>query len=96
MKPFGNLKVEWDARKAASNLRKHGVSFDEAKAVLDDPLSQFVLDRDHSVEECRFRAVGHSADGRILVIICTERGKRTRILTARPATCSERKQYERG
>ena len=76
MNPFGNLEVEWDARKAASNLRKHGVSFEEAKSVLDDPLSQFVPDHDHSVGECRFFAVGHSAGGRTLVIICAERGEK--------------------
>jgi uncharacterized DUF497 family protein len=96
MKPFGNLKVEWDARKATSNLRKHGVSFEEAKSVLDDPLSQFVPDHDHSVGEHRFCAVGRSAGGRTLLIICADRGENTRILTARPATAWERKIYERG
>lgn len=96
MKPFGNLQVEWDVRKAASNLRKHGVSFEEAKSVLDDPLSQFVPDHDHSVGESRFCAVGRSADGRTLVIICAERGEKTRILSARPATAWERKIYEQG
>lgn len=96
MNPFGNLEVEWDARKAATNLRKHGVSFEEAKSVLDDPLSQFVPDHDHSVGECRFFAVGRSAGGRTLVIICAERGEKIRILTARPATAWERKIYEQG
>lgn len=94
MKPFGKLKVEWDARKAASNLRKHGVSFEEAKSVLDDPLSQFVPDHDHSVGESRFCAVGRSSDGRTLAIICVERGEKIRILTARAATAWERKIYE--
>lgn len=96
MKPFGNVKVEWEARKATSNMRKHGVSFQEAQTVLDDPLSLISPDRDHSLGEARYRALGRSLDGRTLVAIFTESGPTIRILSARPATAWERRVYEQG
>lgn len=90
------MQFEWDPRKARSNLRKHGVSFDEAATVFLDDLSLTGDDPDHSVSEERYVTFGVSSAGRLLVVAHTERGNRTRIITARPATPSERKLYEEG
>jgi uncharacterized DUF497 family protein len=90
------MQFEWDPRKASSNLRKHGVSFDEAATVFLDDLSLTGDDPDHSVSEERYVTFGVSSAGRLLVVAHTERGNRTRIITARPATPSERKLYEEG
>lgn len=96
MEPLGKLQVEWDSRKATSNLRKHGVSLEEAAAVLEDPLAIFMPDPDHSIGEVRYRALGCSAAGRTLIVICADDGPITRILSARLSTAGERKIYERG
>jgi uncharacterized DUF497 family protein len=96
VEPFGKLQVEWDSRKAASNFRKHGVSFDEAKRVLEDALTMFMPDKDHAIGELRYRALGQAVTGRTMVIICAEDGPITRILSARIATAGERRIYERG
>ena len=91
------MQVEWDPKKARANLRKHGVSFDEAATVFLDDLSLTGDDPDHSVSEERFVTFGVSSAGRLLVVAHTERGEeRTRIISARPATRSERKLYEEG
>jgi hypothetical protein len=90
------VKFEWDAKKAKSNLRKHGVSFHEATTALRDPLSRTGRDPDHSDEEDRFITFGLSARGRLLVVGYTERQETIRIITARPATRSERSIYEEG
>jgi uncharacterized DUF497 family protein len=90
------MQFEWDPKKARANLRKHGVSFDEAATVFLDDLSLTGDDPDHSVSEERFVTFGVSSAGRLLVIAHTERGDRTRIISARPATRSERKLYEEG
>ena len=86
--------VEWDPRKAATNLRKHGVDFHEAAGVLDDPLSTTFPDPDHSLEETRFLTIGASPSGRILVVAHTDRGDAVRLISARRATPRERKFYE--
>ena len=65
------LKFEWDPRKAASNLSKHGVSFQEAIKALADPLARVFDDEDHSVEEQREILIGHSAKERLLVVSFT-------------------------
>jgi uncharacterized DUF497 family protein len=88
--------LEWDAEKAASNLAKHGVDFHEAGTVLEDPLSTTFPDPDHSDDEQRFLTIGSSGSGRILVVAHTDRGEAVRIITARPATASERRFYEEG
>jgi len=88
--------VEWDNRKAAANQRKHGVSFEEAAAALEDPLSITYRDPDHSLEESRFLTFGQSATGRILVVAHTDRGETIRLISVRPATRSERHAYEEG
>jgi uncharacterized protein len=87
---------EWNARKAAGNLRKHGVSFDEAASVFFDPLSATGDDPDHSLEEKRFVTFGVSSSGRLLVVAHEDRDDATRIITAREATRAERKLYEEG
>ena len=86
--------VEWDPRKASTNLRKHGVDFHEAASVLDDPLSTTFPDPDHSLEEARFLTIGASPSGRILVVAHTDRGDAVRLISARRATPRERKFYE--
>jgi uncharacterized DUF497 family protein len=88
--------VEWDNRKAAANLRKHGVSFEEAVTALEDSLAVTYRDPDHSEEESRFLTFGVSSSGRILVVAHTDRGEAVRLISARPATRSERRAYEEG
>ena len=85
---------EWDSRKAEANLRKHGVSFEEAQTVFTDPLSITLPDPDHSEDEERFIDIGMSDNRRVLVVVYTERGQSIRLITARKATPAERKQYE--
>jgi uncharacterized protein len=86
----------WDSRKAAANLKKHGVDFKEAATVFDDPLSTTYPDIDHSVSERRFVTVGASAPRRVLVVAYTEHGEAVRLIGARLATRRERTFYEEG
>ena len=88
------LNFEWDKAKGRSNLRKHGVSFEEAATVFDDELSLSVPDTDHSQVEERFVLLGTSYRGKMLVVVHTERGDSMRIISARPASRRERQQYE--
>jgi uncharacterized protein len=90
------MRFEWDPEKAATNLRKHGVSFQEATTVFQDDLSLTGGDPDHSLDEERFVTFGVSSAGRLLVVAHTERGDRIRIVSARSATRSERTLYEEG
>jgi uncharacterized protein len=85
---------EWDPKKAASNLKNHGVSFDEATSVFGDLLSMNMPDPDHSVSEQRFLVLGVSAASRLVVVSYAERPPRTRIIRARLATKRERRKYE--
>lgn len=84
----------WDEKKAVGNLKRHEVSFDEAISVFDDLLFVIAADDDHSIEEKRFVILGESNAGRLLVVSYAERGKDTRIISAREATPRERKNYE--
>lgn len=88
------VTVEWDNTKAKRNLRKHGVSFEEAATVFTDPLSSTIEDPLHSEHENRFVIVGQSIRGRLLVVVHTDRGDKIRIISARVATAREREQYE--
>ena len=88
------MRFEWDREKARRNLRKHGVSFDEAVTIFYDLLSATFDDPDHSVGEQRLITLGHSPRGRLLVVSHTERGDAVRIISARPATAGERKRHE--
>jgi uncharacterized DUF497 family protein len=84
----------WDEKKAVGNLKRHEVSFDEAISVFDDLLFVIAADDDHSIAEKRFVILGESNAGRLLVVSYAERGKDTRIISAREATPRERKNYE--
>ena len=90
------MNFEWEQAKAASNLLKHGVGFEEAATVFEDDLSLTGNDPDHSVGERRFLTFGLSAANRLLVVAHTERSGKIRIISARPATRAERKIYEDG
>jgi uncharacterized protein len=90
------MRFEWDPVKAAANLRKHGVSFDEASTVFGDVLSVSGRDLAHSAGEVRFVTIGISSEGRILVVCHTDRRNVIRIFSARPATRKEKKIYEEG
>ena len=88
------MQFEWNTEKAGANLNKHNVSFDEAQTVFDDPLFVIFADPDHSFEENRFIIMGESNQNRLLVVSYTERPPKTRLISAREATCPERKKYE--
>jgi len=88
------LEFVWDRQKAAANLRKHGVDFEEAASAFDDSLSITIPDPDHSAAEERFLLVGESKAGRLLVVAHAERGNEIRLINARPATRRERQAYE--
>lgn len=90
------MRFEWDSDKAAENLAKHGVSFQEASTVFRDTLSATGPDPDHSIGEERFVTFGFSTNGQLLVVSHTEQGDIIRIISARPATSGERKIYEEG
>lgn len=89
-----DLSVEWDPEKAEANGRKHGVSFEEAATVLGDPLSATLPDPDHSERDERVLILGRSSAGRFLIASATERGDRIRLISARPMTPRERRNYE--
>ena len=88
------MQFEWDSAKARSNLRKHGVSFEEASTVFYDTLAATGSDPDHSLEEDRFVTFGLSSQGRLLVVAHTDRKDAIRIISARTATPPERRIYE--
>ena len=91
------LRFAWDPRKAASNARKHRVSFQEAATAFADPLSLTVPDPDHSDAEARFLLLGLSDRQRLLVVTHVERDDDlVRLISARLATRRERRQYEEG
>ena len=90
------MKFEWDQNKAASNLSNHGISFDEAKSVFNDPLYVDFFDPDHSYNEHRYIIIGQSTDNRLLLVAYTEREDTIRLISAREATRKERKDYEEG
>jgi hypothetical protein len=91
-----SFEFEWDPRKARGNLGKHKVSFEEAVSVFADPLSSTITDPLHSDDEDRFAMVGSSSQGRLIVVVFTERADRIRIISARRATARERNDYEEG
>ena len=88
------LLFEWDTKKARLNIKTRGVSFDDASTAFRDPLSQTIDDTLHSENEERFVLIGRSIQGRLLVIVHTERGERIRIISARLATKKEGFRYE--
>jgi uncharacterized protein len=94
-----SLIFEWDARKARENLRKHRISFEEARTIFFDPMLLTFPDEEHSSAEERFVSVGSSARDRILLVIHTEHYETEneiviRLISSRKATATERKSYE--
>jgi uncharacterized DUF497 family protein len=87
---------EWDPKKAKTNLRKHGVSFEEATTVFLDPFAITFPDPDHSADEDREITIGVTTKHRVVFVSHLPRGDRTRMIGARRATRKERKQYEEG
>lgn len=90
------MEFEWDPAKAAANLKRHRVDFNEAAGVLEDPFSTTYPDETHSDQEMRFLTIGSSRRGRVLVVAHTEREDTIRIISARRATRREREFYEQG
>lgn len=90
------FRFEWDSARAANNKRKHRVSFDEAVTVFGDPLAVTFSDTDHSEGEDRSRTYGISREGRLLVVVHTERPNTVRIISARKATRHEQIIYTEG
>ena len=89
---YTSIVVEWDADKAAENLRRHGVDFADAATVLEDEAALTVSDDDPDEE--RWVTQGLDAFGRILVVVFTWRDGQVRLISARKATRSEQRQYE--
>ena len=87
-------EFEWDDEKAQGNLRKHGVSFDEAATIFNDPRIATISDPDHSEDEERYISIGRSVIMRLLSVIHTFRKERIRLISARKATKAEKKNYE--
>ncbi len=90
------MRFVWDPQKATANLKKHGVSFEEAATTFRDPLSTTTRDPDHSVGEDRFITFGVSSRGRLVVVSHTEKEEVLRIISARLAMRAERRIYEEG
>ena len=90
------IEFEWNPAKATSNLKKHGVSFDEAKSVFYDELALQFFDDDNSEDEDRFLMLGASSEARVLLVCHCERdtGNTIRIISARKATKNERQFYQ--
>jgi len=86
------MDYEWDTHKAKSNLRKHGIDFADATTVFSDDYALTIPDDDPAEE--RFVTIGMDALRRILVVVCTWRSERIRIISARKAEIYECKQYE--
>ena len=90
------LRFEWNRKKALLNIRKHGITFEEASTVFGDSLSMSIPDPYHSIGEDRFITIGTSAKGRLVVVVHTDRHDIIRIISARKAAKNERNQYELG
>ena len=92
---MNHLTFEWDERKDASNKKKHGISFDEAKTVFTDQFARLIADPDHSDDEDRFILLGTSINSRLLVVChCTRLNDSIRIVSARKADAHECTIYE--
>lgn len=88
------MAFEWSQEKAEYNRQEHGISFQEAATVFDDPFAEFLPDVAHSFEEERYLCLGTSQQGTLLIISFTERGDDVRIISAREMTPQERRAYE--
>jgi uncharacterized DUF497 family protein len=85
---------DWDPSKAEANFFKHGVTFDEAATIADDPLHRTWPDTRHGRGDDRFVLIGKSKEGLLLIVITSEGGPRPRIISARRATKRERHAHE--
>ena len=90
---MSDLRFEWDKVKAKAGLKKHGVSFTEAKTVWDDDLAIEAPDKRHSKDEARFVVIGLSERFRLLTVIYTERDEAIRIISARQSNRTETAGY---
>ena len=90
------MEFHWDTKKAASNVRKHGVSFQEAGTVFGDPMALTFDDPDHSKAERRLLTLGVTRTAKFLIVSHTEEAGITRIISARQMTKHERRIYEEG
>jgi uncharacterized DUF497 family protein len=90
------VEFEWDDKKAAKNLKKHGVSFREAASVYGDPLAITFEDPDHSIDEHRLLTFGTTRTGKMVIVSHTERNGSMRIISARLMMKHERIIYEEG
>ena len=88
------LRFEWDPQKAVENIGNHGVSFEEALTVFDDPLALTALDTAHSDEEFRWATIGRTWRDHLIVAFYTERGDSIRLISARSPMRHERRAYE--
>jgi uncharacterized protein len=89
------MSPEFDPRKDAANISKHGVSLSTGDGVLNDPLAVTIEDSS-ALDEQRWITVGANSLGSLMVVVWTERGEEIRLISARPATTKERKYYEKG
>jgi uncharacterized protein len=85
---------EWDPAKATANAKAHGVSFEEAVTVFQDPMAKVHPDPDHSESERREILIGHSMQARLLLVAFTDRQGKIRLISARRVTRRERREYE--
>jgi len=90
------LLFAWDEGKSRHNVRKHGVTYEEASTIFGDPFSLTIGDPGHPMRELRWVTLGYSAKHRLLVVVPTDRGSRIRIISARMATRHETETYEKG
>ena len=93
---MNSIKFEWEASKAASNVEKHGITFEEARTVFFDERARLINDPDHSESEDRFILLGFSSSLRVIVVCHCYRseGNVIRIISARKATATEKKAYD--
>ena len=99
MATFFDYHFEWDASKAASNQRKHGISFELAATVFLDPLMVSIPDEEHGETEERWITMGKTENSKLLLVVHTymevsDNAANVRIISARPATKHEQRQYE--
>ncbi len=92
---MADLEFEWDPKKNSANIKKHGVSFEEAKTAFTDQFARLIVDPDHSESEDRFILLGTSIQSRLLVIChCIRTSDSIRLISARKADKQERNLYE--
>ena len=88
------LQFEWDSKKAQSNKKNHGITFEEASTIFGDLLSITIADPTHSIGEDRFITIGRSINDKFIVVVHTDRDDIIRIISARKVTRNEKRQHE--